>query len=113
MWPNPKQLAAVFYKKAALKNYAKFTKKHLCRSLSIDKVEDFKPATLLKGDPGTGVFYKFGSFSEQLFSEHLWKAASVIINIVPRFLKCVYFSEVLVFSFSFKVAKFTQHWLNL
>ena len=37
----------MFYKKYVLKNFAKFTRKHLCQSL--------RPATLLKIDTGTGV----------------------------------------------------------
>ena len=35
-------------KKGALKNFAKFTRKHLCQSLFFDKVVGLRPATLLK-----------------------------------------------------------------
>ena len=38
----------VFCKKAVLKNFAKFTGKHLCQSLFFNKVADLRPATLLK-----------------------------------------------------------------
>ena len=38
----------VFYKIGALKNFAKFTGKHLCQSLFFYKVPDVRPATLLK-----------------------------------------------------------------
>ena len=35
-------------KKCVLRNFAKFTGKHLCQSLFFDKVADLRPATLLK-----------------------------------------------------------------
>ena len=51
-----KQPPQVFYKKDGLKNFAKFTGKHLCRSLFFDKVAGLKPVTLLKRDCSTCVF---------------------------------------------------------
>ena len=38
----------VFYKRGALKNFAKFTVKHLCQSLFFNKVAGLRSATLLK-----------------------------------------------------------------
>ena len=38
----------VFYKKGVLRNFAKFTGKHLCQSLFFNKVAGLRPATLLK-----------------------------------------------------------------
>ena len=38
----------VFYKIGVLKNFAKFTGKHLCQRLSFNKVAGLKPETLLK-----------------------------------------------------------------
>ena len=38
----------VFCKKGVLRNFAKFTGKHLCQSLFFDKVAGLRPATLLK-----------------------------------------------------------------
>ena len=35
-------------KKGVLRNFAKFTGKHLCQSLFLNKVAGLKPATLLK-----------------------------------------------------------------
>ena len=44
-------------KKGVLKNFTKFTGKHLCQSLFFNKVAGLRPAALLKKrDPGTGVF---------------------------------------------------------
>ena len=37
----------VFCKKGVLKNFAKFSGKHLCQSLFSNKVADLRPATLL------------------------------------------------------------------
>ena len=41
----------VFWKKGALRSFAKFTGKHLCQSLLFNKVAGLRP-----GDSGTGVF---------------------------------------------------------
>ena len=38
----------VFCKKGVLRNFAKFTEKHLCQSLFFNKVAGLRPATLLK-----------------------------------------------------------------
>ena len=38
----------VFCKKGFLRNFAKFTGKHLCQSLFFNKVAGLRPATLLK-----------------------------------------------------------------
>ena len=49
-----KQSPEMFYKKAALKIFAKFTGKHLCRSLSFNKAAVLSLAK--KRDSATGVF---------------------------------------------------------
>ena len=46
----------VFCKKGVLKNYPKFTWKHLCWSIVFNKVAGLRPETLLKRDSSTGVF---------------------------------------------------------
>ena len=38
----------VFFKKGVLRNFTKFTGKHLCQSLFFNKVAGLRPATLLK-----------------------------------------------------------------
>ena len=38
----------VFYKKGVLRNFAKFTGKHLCQRLFFNKVAGLRPATLLE-----------------------------------------------------------------
>ena len=50
---SPSQM---LFKIGALKNFALFTWKHLCWSLSLIKLLDWRPATLLKEDSNTGVF---------------------------------------------------------
>ena len=47
MWKE-EQSPEVLCKKGVLRNFAKFTGKHLCQSLYFDKVADLSPATLLK-----------------------------------------------------------------
>ena len=42
----------VFYKRGALKHFEKFTGKHLCRSLSVNKVESYRLTLfMVKDDP--------------------------------------------------------------
>ena len=58
----------MFHKKDALRNFAKFTGKHLCHGLFFNKVADLRLATLLKRDSDTGVFCEFCEISENNFS---------------------------------------------
>ena len=44
-------------KKAAVKNFAIFTAKHLCQSLFLLNLQAFSSTTLLKRDPNTGVCF--------------------------------------------------------
>ena len=64
-------------KKAAtrgvLRNFAKFTVKHLCQSPFFNKVAALSLTTLLKRDSGAGVFH----WILQNFLEHLQTTASV------------------------------------
>ena len=41
-------LSEVFCKKGVLRNFTKFTGKHMCQSLFFNKVAGLRPATLLK-----------------------------------------------------------------
>ena len=41
-------LPEVFFKEDALRNFAKFKRKHLCQSLFFNKVAGLRPVTLLK-----------------------------------------------------------------
>ena len=43
-----KQPPEVAYRKGVLRNFVKFTGKHLCRSLVLNKVAGLRPVTLLK-----------------------------------------------------------------
>ena len=42
--------------KDVLRNFVKFTGKHLCQSLLLDKVASLRSKTLLKRDSNAGVF---------------------------------------------------------
>ena len=65
-------------KKAILKNFSKFTGKHLCWSFFFNKVADLRPATLLKKETPTQLFsYSFCEiFKNTYFVEHLRTVAS-------------------------------------
>ena len=68
-----------FVRNGAIRNFAKFTGKHLCQSLFFNKVASLSPATLLKKDFGTGVFlWILQNFLEHFFTEHLQVTASVL-----------------------------------
>ena len=63
----------VFCKKGVLKNIAKFTGKHLCQSLFLNKYAGLRPITLLKKRLWQGCFpVNFAIFLRTLFLEHLW-----------------------------------------
>ena len=59
----------VFCKKGALRNFAKFTEKHLCRSLVFNKIAGLRPATLLKRGFHISVIYKILSHNTP---SHFW-----------------------------------------
>ena len=63
----------MFCKKGVLRNFAKFTGKHLCQSLFFNKVAGLRPATLLKKRLWHRCFpVKFAKFLRTLFlTEHL------------------------------------------
>ena len=64
----------VFSRKAVLRNFTKFTVKHLCHSLFFNKVAGLRPLTLLKKRLCYRCFpVNFAEFSRILFFiEHLW-----------------------------------------
>ena len=71
-------------KKGVLRNFVKFTGKHLCQSLFFNKVA--APATLLKKETLTQVFSsEFYEISKNTCStEHLWTTASDISVELPK-----------------------------
>ena len=64
----------VFRRKGVLRNFAKFTGKHLCQSLFFNKVAGLRPATLLKKRLWHRCFpVNFDKFLRTpFFIEHLW-----------------------------------------
>ena len=74
-------LQEVFCKKGALKNFAKFTGKHLCQGLLFDRVASLMHATLLKKETLEQVFScRFCEFFKNIFlKEHLLETAFVSI----------------------------------
>ena len=64
---------AVACKKGVLRNFAKFTRKHLCQSLFFSKVAGWDLKLHWRKDSGTGVFVNFAKFLRTPFlKEHLW-----------------------------------------
>ena len=73
--PPPK----LFCRKGAIRNFAKFTGKHLCQCLFLNKVAALRSATLLKRGSVTGVFlwilqnFEENHFLQNNFSGCFWK----------------------------------------
>ena len=66
-----------FVRKGVLRNFAKFTGKHMCQSLFYNKVADLRPATIKKDTLAQVFFCEFCKISKNtFFTEHLWAAAS-------------------------------------
>ena len=65
----------MFYKKAVRKNFAIFTRKYLCWSLLLIKLQAWRPAKLLKRESNTGVFPRIlQNFLELLF----WRTSASV-----------------------------------
>ena len=72
----------VFSKKGVFRNFAKFTEKHLCQSLFLNKVADLWTATLLKKRHWLRCFpVNFVKFLRNLFHRTPLVAASFYISI--------------------------------
>ena len=73
-----KQPPKVFYVKGVLRNFKKFTGKHLCQNLFFNKVAALRPATLLKKRLWHRCFpVSFVKFLRTpFFTEGLWTASS-------------------------------------
>ena len=74
----------MFCKKCVLRNFAKFTGKHLCQSLFFDKVAGLKPEAynFIKKEILAQVFScEFCIISKNtFFTEHVWATASEMIK---------------------------------
>ena len=71
-----------FCKKDVVRNFTKFTGKHLCQSLFFNKVAGLRPAALLKKRLWHSCFpVNFVKFLRTpFFLEHLWATASVSLS---------------------------------
>ena len=74
----------VLCKKGVLRNFAKFTRKHLCQSLFVNKVTGLRPATLLKKRLWHRCFpVNFTKFLRVPFlKEHIWWLLLGILQIL-------------------------------
>ena len=84
-----RKYSEVFCKKSVLRNFAKFTGKHLRQSLFFDKVAGLRPVTLLKKRLWHSCFpVNFAKFLRTpFFIEHLWYRLLNIIILSKRILK--------------------------
>ena len=74
-------------RKGELRNFAKFTGKHLCQGLIFNKVAGFRPATLFKKRPWHRCFsVNFAKFLRTPFlDEHLrWLLLNVLCITIPQ-----------------------------
>ena len=83
--------------KLVLKNFTKFTGKHLCQSLFFNKIAALRPATLLKKSPWHRCFpVKVVKFPRTSFlTEHIWW---LLLNI-----HCACFSSIKKIVFTEKI----------
>ena len=73
----------VFCKKDVLKNFSKFTGKHLCQSLFFNKVAGLRPATLLKKKTLAQVFpCEYYKISKNTFSYRTPLVAASVYSIL-------------------------------
>ena len=74
----------MYCKKSVLRNFAKFTIKNRCQSLSFYKVVGLRPTTLLKIGSGTSVSCEFCEISKNKFF-HRSPLVAASENIAPNF----------------------------
>ena len=56
MHDNRSSRSQMFFKMGVPKNFAIFTKKHMCWNLFLLRLQPWRPTTLLKKDSNTGIF---------------------------------------------------------
>ena len=62
----------MFSKKGVLRNFAKFTRKHLCQRLFFNKIAEFRPATSLKKSLSRRYFpVNFAKFLRTTFLQNI------------------------------------------
>ena len=76
----------VFHKKVVLRNFAKFTRKHLRQRVFFNKVAGLRLASLSKRGSGTGIFlWILRNFSEHLLLQNTCDGCFWILLISPMF----------------------------
>ena len=85
----------VFYEKSALRNFEKFTGKHLCQSLFFNKVAGLRPVSLLKKTLAQAFFCEFCKIFKDTFRYRIpLMAASVNISDVCFWFKFKRFQRI-------------------
>ena len=99
----------VFCRKGFLRNFGKFTGKHLCHSLFLSKVAGLKPATLLKKRLWHSCFaVNFAKFLRTpFFTEYLWWLllyVSTHVSTLRQNVSCVKFMKSIELDIKFAVS---------
>ena len=77
----------IFKKINVLKNFAKFTEKHLCLSHFLMKLQVSYPETALKRDPIIYIYLRiWANFQKNLFTEHLRMTAPADSSVPTKIL---------------------------
>ena len=75
-------------KQVVLKKFAKFTERHLCRSVFFNKIAGLRPVTLLKKIPTQVFFSELREiFNSTFIEQHLRETASVCWDAVQVYMK--------------------------
>ena len=85
--PLQKQPPELFYKKSVLKNFAKFTRKHLCQSLFFNKVAGLRPKRETLAQVFSCEFSEI--FKNTFFTEHHQATPSASTDVELAFIHCL------------------------
>ena len=97
----------VFCKKGVLKNFVKFTGKHLCQSLFLNKVAGLSPATLLKKRLWHRCSMNFAKFLTTSFViEHFWW---LLLKVIERISGKTQYNEGLIFAIVIRCCSLRLH----
>ena len=83
----------VFYKKAVLKNIAKFPGKQLCWSLFLIKLQAFSPVALLKEIPTQVFFCAYCELLKNIYFEKHLRTAALPFNLVIYLFSAVFLNR--------------------
>ena len=113
----------MFFKTGILNKFSSFTEKHLCWTFFLIKLQDFRPATLLKRDSNTGEICS--TFKNTFFTEHFqWLFLCLLLKettlspeiastslTIKSYALCTYFSISFITCFRFDYSSKFYYWV--